>query len=244
MLEGTSGKKGVVYIAFGERYVAEAAHSARSLKTFNPEIPVTLFTDTEAAHACFDEVRTISPAHRRAKVDIIYGSPYEYTLYLDSDTEILMPIDDIFEVLERFDIAAAHDHKRKGHRVSAAIKEYAEIPYAFSEINCGVLAFRKNPRTEELFETWRQVFYENQAASGGLDQPSFRVALWRSQVRPCILPPEYNVRSKKVKRKVTNLSRNEADKDLLRPRIYHWHGLQKTARFFDALRKRRKAMDF
>ena len=37
----------------------------------------------------------------------MYQSPYEYTLFLDSDTEIRQPIYDLFEFLDESDLALA-----------------------------------------------------------------------------------------------------------------------------------------
>lgn len=228
--------KGIIYIAFGERYVSEATHSAKSVKTHNPGLSTCIFTDTAVESPHFDKVVVINPSHRRAKVDFIYQSPYEYTLYLDSDTEVLSDIGDIFEVLEKFDLAATHDDKRKGSKTSASIAAYNAIPGTFPEINGGVVAFRKNANTAQFFKSWHDHFYAYEKETRGLDQPSLRITLWNSDLRFHILPPEFNVRSRKLRHKL-----NEADRDLLSPRIFHWHGLERP-RLFSAWRKRRKAM--
>lgn len=39
------GTRGVVYVAFGDRFVAEAVHSVRSLQQQCPGLPAALFTD-------------------------------------------------------------------------------------------------------------------------------------------------------------------------------------------------------
>ena len=55
----------------------------------------------------------IKPQHIRSKVDFITSSPFKKTLYLDSDTVVVRDITDIFDSLDRFDVAVTHDYARK-----------------------------------------------------------------------------------------------------------------------------------
>ncbi|WP_020186880.1 hypothetical protein [Methylopila sp. 73B] len=217
---------GVVYIAFGVDYVAEAVHSARSLKQHTP-VPVTLFTDMETSDLAFDQVVRIKVAHKRAKVDFISRSPYERTLYLDSDTRVVRDVSDIFETLGRFDIAATHDLSRKSSRWAHNVPEYDAIPYSFPEYNGGVLAYRSGQRTADFLGLWRDYFYQYRDRTNGQDQASLRVALWKSEVSVHTLPVEYNVRSRANRTKIDRRARTPADESLLKPRILHWHGLDR-----------------
>ena len=78
-------------------------------------------------------------------------SPYDLTIFLDTDTVINHDITDMFDILETFDLVAAHDLARKRKKYSEAIPEYGRIPYSFSEVNTGVLAYRKSEHTKRLF---------------------------------------------------------------------------------------------
>ncbi|MGR6468846.1 hypothetical protein [Rhizobium sp. PAMB 3182] len=230
--------RGAIYIAFGEQHIREALHSAASLKRYN-DLSITLFADADVDDSNIDELIIISPAHKRAKVDYISQSPYEYTVYLDNDTEILARIDDDLNVLDRFDIACTQDFSRKSSQWARVIDSYRDIPYAFPEFNSGVIFFRKNQLVSDFFSLWASRFYEHMNKSKGQDQASFRIALWESDLRIHTLPTEFNVRNLRIRDKM--LKRQKATKDslLLRPRIYHWHGLDRMTPLKKLMRKYR-----
>ena len=234
--------RGVIYIAFGERYVAEAVYSATTLKAFN-SLPVTIFTDIDTKADCFDSVVLIAPEHKRAKVDFISRSPYERTLYLDSDTKIAHDIADLFDVLDKFDVAAVHDHSRKSNKWSSKIEDYAAIPYAFPEYNGGVLLYKNTPDVATFFDMWRHYFYKNIDITNGKDQASLRISLWNSGVRVHSLPFEYNVRNEAIRRRMKKRSKAKGDEALLKPRIFHWHGLHEN-KLFAGFRRHYKAMKY
>lgn len=225
-----SSKLGAIYIAFGEIHIRQALHSARSLKT-HCSIPVTLFSDAHVESEFIDQVEVIDPGHKRAKIDYIDRSPYEWTVYLDSDTEVVMDLREDFSVLERFDIACVQDLSRKSSRWSKVITDYSNIPYAFPEYNGGVIFFRNTKTVQEFFDSWRRTFYQYAELSKGQDQPSFRIALWNSQLRIHALPSEYNVRNAAIRVKIDKRSKTKDDCTLMKPRILHWHGLDKKHPF-------------
>lgn len=214
---------GIIYIAFSPTYVAEVLHSAKTLKAVC-DLPVTLFTDIEVDSPYVDTVVRIKPGHKRAKVDFISESPYERTLYLDSDTEIQRDISDVFQILDKFDVAAVHDHCRKNHRWSG-IPEYESIPYAFPEYNGGVMLYRNNQNVHDFFDLWRSHFYKNIALTNGQDQASLRIALWEADLRLHTLPFEFNVRSQFMRNRMAKRAREPGQEGLLAPRILHWHRL-------------------
>lgn len=213
--------KGIIYIAFNNAFVQESFLSAESVKRFMPDIPITLFTDKDVKCDFIDDIIRISPKHIRSKVDYITESPYENTLYLDSDTVVMMDITDMFEVLKRFDVGFVHDYARKRDNY-CKIKEYADIPYSFSEVNGGIMSFNNSDNTKEFLSLWQKKFYEYKNATNGWDQVSLRIALWQSNVRIHHYPIEYNVRPSSIRDKV---KRNHAQlgESHLEPRIYHMH---------------------
>ena len=216
--------RGVLYIAFGDYCVAEAVHSAASVRAHNPRLATALFGDRDVPDGAFDVVRRIVPEHFRAKVDFLHESPFAQTLYLDSDTRVVGDVTDVFGLLGRFDVALAHDFARKRRRMSAVMPEYAAIPYAFPEMNGGVVLYEPQGPAAAFLRTWRERFHQYREVTNGWDQASLRVALWESGVRVATLPDEFNVRSAAVRRRVGKMSRT-TEPDLLHPRILHWHGL-------------------
>lgn len=188
--------KGVLYIATGEKYVEEAATSARSLKTHMPNIPITIATDDIYETDVFDTVVELdSPEYSYAdNVRYIGLTPYERTLFIDSDTYITGDISEIFDILDEFDIATAHDtgRRREFYR-DDEIKVNA--PDCFPMYNSGVVVYNDSSAVNELFDKWSDIYERHSSkVPGVVNQPSFREALYVSNVRIATLPPEYNCR--------------------------------------------------
>jgi hypothetical protein len=206
--------RGVIYVATGPDYRALAEASARSLRAVEPDLPVDLYSDDAGAVTAglFDAVHIIETPHPRSKIDCMANSRFERTLYLDADTLVLAPLGDLFDVLERFDLALAHDVRR----MSALVREGYEVdtPYAFPQLNSGVMLYRLTSGMQALLADWARLF----ALSGGLrDQPVLRDLLWCSDIRFWVLPPEFNLR------RVTLLDAWEPEDAL--PTILHSHRL-------------------
>lgn len=211
---------GIIYIAFNDVFVKEAMLSAESVKKFS-DIPITLFTDRDIDCEYIDEIKIIKPDHIRSKVDYISESPYKKTLYLDSDTVIARNISDMFDVLDRFDVGVTHDYARKRENY-CNIPEYDRIPYSFSEVNGGIMAFNDSDKVKAFFKLWKKYFYKYRHLTSGWDQVSLRISLWESQVRLHHYPPEYNVRPESIREKVKN-NHKKLGEGHLKPRIYHMH---------------------
>ena len=119
-------------------------------------------------------------------------------------------------------ISALLCNSRKRQNYSKSISKYGKIPYSFSEINTGVMVFNNSDKVKSLFKNWKKYYYDFLPKTNGWDQPSFRVALWESDVMLCHLPPEYNVRPKSVYEKVRN-NKEVLGELHMEPRIYHAH---------------------
>jgi lipopolysaccharide biosynthesis glycosyltransferase len=188
---------GIIYVTYGKKYVEAAIYSAKSTKKHCPNLNIHLFVDApnyelfnfEEEAFPFTSVEIIENPHRRSKVDCISKSPYERTLFLDSDTMVVQDISDIFLILDRYDIAAAHAMHR--NLFSEPEIWNIQLPNAFPQFNSGVLLFRKTAHVTELLENWSAAFSDSKLRH---DQPTFRELLWLSDLQIAILPPEYNVR--------------------------------------------------
>jgi len=234
--------RGVVYIAFGQAYLAEMELSIRSLKQFHPDMPITVFSDTLSPSLPVIDWRPIAPSHLRPKVDHLSQTPYEQTLFLDTDTIIASPIDDMFEILPKFDLGLCHDLARKRERYSRIINEYSLIPYAYPELNTGVIVFQKNQKTTDLFHRWNKLFYRY-LPDVPWDQPTFRVAVWQSSANLHVFPTEYNIRSKANRKKQDRLHHEFGDEHL-RPRIFHMHADPKIQKGRYRIKSVRQALNF
>jgi hypothetical protein len=224
--------KGVLYIAFGKKYLDEVVLSIFFLRKNNPEIEVHVLCDDaryfdKTLKSFFPNTGAITstevkPTHIRAKVDYISLSPFEKTLYLDSDTLPIYDIGEIFDALDFIDLCICHDFSRKRVNFSEGIPKYGELSRALPEVNGGVFAYNKNPKTQKFLDAWRSNFYKYFDITNGWDQPSLRISLYESDVRFSILPDEYNTRPSKTLHK--NLNATEiVGSQYLKSKILHFH---------------------
>lgn len=187
---------GVIYVATGKSYIDEACQSAASLKDKMPNTKITIFSSQMVKSPFFDEVVIIrKPQYDYVdKILPIANSPYKHTLFLDTDTYLCDDISEIFTLLERFDIAVAHEPWRREGINYEAIGD--EIPPSFPEMNTGVILFKKSPKVSLLFREWLKIYQASMSkkVKPRHDQPAFREALFKSELRVATLTPEYNCR--------------------------------------------------
>jgi len=205
---------GVVFIASGAFHAAAAAAAAKSIRATNPWLAIDLFTDVETKSELFDRVVKIANGHLRSKVDYLAASRFERTLYLDSDTRVVEDLLPLFALLDRFDLALAHSHQRRGARQNIFWRQ--PLPEAFPQINGGIILYRQNREVQECMESWKRAYHE---AGFKWDQITLRELIWNSDLRFYVLPPEYNVRYAKY---LEVWSKDEAT-----PKILHF------AEFYD-----------
>lgn len=204
--------RGVIYVATGPDYLSLAEASAASLRAVEPALAIDLFTDRPeaATPGVFDAVHLVDDPHPRAKLDCLGRTRFHRTLFLDADTLVVNPLGDLFDVLERFDLALAHDVRR----ASELIREGGATPYAFPQLNSGVLLYRSSPAVRAFFAEWAARFRKS---GGARDQPILKEMLWDSDLRFYVLPPEFNLR------RVTVLDAWEPEDAV--PTVLHSHRL-------------------
>ena len=190
-----NAEMGVLYIATGKNYLEACKNSASSIKRYCNGLPVHIFTDQPVTdHACFDTVGVITALCGQHKVDYIGRSPFQKTLYLDADTRVCTDITELFELLDRFDMAFAQAHQRV-----ATNRQFwrRQIPYSFPQLNCGVILFKKSEAVDQLLRNWKEAYHD---AGFSKDQVTLRELIWMSNLRVAILPPEYNIRYRRYLR--------------------------------------------
>ncbi|MCB1371312.1 MAG: hypothetical protein KDJ83_10515 [Rhodobacteraceae bacterium] len=184
-----SRDRGVLLIATGAAHVAAARAVAESVHRTNPGLSVGLFSDSDAPGGAFDWTGPISAPHVRSKVDYLGESPFDETLYLDTDTRVFADLSDLFRLLERFDLAAAHRDRAVVRRKMPRWRK--DVPASFPEHNGGVLLYRGTPAVRAFLADWRAAYAE---AGLTADQRTFRELLWDSDLRIAVLPQRYNRR--------------------------------------------------
>ena len=191
--------RGVIYISTGDKSYNEALTSARSLKKFNPDLSVTMYTDEREVDPLFDNFVIIEQPQYcvQDKALNIWKTPYEETLYLDSDTYVTGDLSEYFEVLEYCDFAGTIESAR-GFWYHGKM----DIPRALCDINGGVLCFKNTPAVMGALKQWYEEFLESAKWLEEYgpdnwfltnDQPSLRKLIWTNRdIRVAILPDEYN----------------------------------------------------
>ncbi len=182
-------REGVIYVATGADYLELARASAESLRAVAPHLAVDLFTDQPVATGLFDRVHPVERVHARAKLECMARSRFERTLYLDCDTLVVGDPSDGFDLLERFDLALAHDVRRASALIRAGLDE--QTPYPFPQLNAGVVFYRMTGAVRAFLGEWAARFH---ASGQPRDQVVLKDMLWRTDLRLYVLPPEYNLR--------------------------------------------------
>ena len=148
---------GFIYVAsVNKKFLSGAILSAESLRDHWPEANITLFTHEDWVDAqvesVFDSVITDGcPNHHRAKLWALDKTPYDLTVYLDADTEILSPeISTIFDQMTDADI------------LMTKVRKYAGAIVAFPGGNlidhCGVFMYRSDPHVIEFMKQWWDLY--------------------------------------------------------------------------------------
>jgi hypothetical protein len=178
-------RDGFVFATTGERYTGLARRSAANLRQVMPEAQIDLFTDQAVTDTTFDRIHPVTPGFFRPKMEALANSRFDRTVYLDADVIALTDVSEIFDLLDRFDIAGAHTQ----YRNTVLAVEDGSVPDTFPQINGGVLAVKHSPAMRALMVRWEEIVRETKAE---FDQPGLRRLLWESDLRLAVLPMEYN----------------------------------------------------
>ena len=183
---------GFCYVADCDAYVDEAMRSIGSLRKHMPDAQVALVTHPklfrhESKITDWVELRQ-SRYGPIVKTDAWFA-PYDRVVFLDTDTLILNDLAGVFPLLDEFDfVSVAEPNPRPDYGI------YKEVPVAFPEPNSGVFAFRKTAEVRGFFELWVEEYDALRDLAGvTADQPSLRIALWQSKLRPLTLGSEFNL---------------------------------------------------
>ena len=183
--------QGFVYVANTEAYVAEALFSVRSLRRHMPSASVSLIAPRglwNQVDGFFDHlIEPTLPDMTPIVKNDAHLAPYERVAFIDTDTYFTADYMECFRVLERNDLALAHEPARGWDYPT-------DVPRAFCELNTGVILFNNNAKVKAFFTAWleryRHLLAKHQFRA---DQNSFRETLWESnEIRFCVLPTEFH----------------------------------------------------
>lgn len=195
--------RGVVYVGIGVSHLEEALFSARSMAKHMPDLPILLFTDQDCSNPIFDRIVKVDldSYDRSLHMRALMGSPFQQTVFLDTDTLACCPFPEIFRLLDQMDVAGVLSPK------VLPVFRRDGAPSCFPQYNAGLLLVRRSEATSRFLDRWLGLYLEDMAV--GMDlypassrcnrafvhcQPSLRQALYESPVRIATLPQEYNYR--------------------------------------------------
>lgn len=150
---GAPTTQGVIYLVAGPKsYLGELSTSLKGLRRQHPDLPVTVFSPYPIPRGLeTDHLEYHSALHPlQQKVDVLRRSPYDRTLFLDTDTTILAPFVEIFDLAAAGNFALAKAYRAVSTGTGAKSIEL-EHPDLF---NTGVLCFDSSRATSTFLDRW------------------------------------------------------------------------------------------
>ncbi|HBF40556.1 MAG TPA: hypothetical protein DDW19_01885 [Anaerolineaceae bacterium] len=193
--------EGVLYVAYGEKAIANVENSIRLVKKFAGKLPIAVISDrrVEGADYLIQHIEVDAGA-RAAKTRVYSLSPFMKTLYLDADTEMQSDPMHGFRMLEHFDIVVAQDPVRIFNQtkwpgliddeVKETIRETNGAEFLY--YNSGVIFFRRSEANKRLFQTWNAEW----TRWARQDQPALFRSMYRNPVRIASMRPPWNTHVK------------------------------------------------
>lgn len=193
-----SDNYGVLYIAYGQKAVNLTENAIETLRLYNNTLSVTVISDQDVkgANSIIYHEDTDAGA-RSIKTSIYLLTPYDKTLYMDADTEVLCDPEPYFRLLDDVDLVIGQDTTRIFNRadhphlikeeVVATIEETSGGE--FIQYNTGVMLFNKCDNIEKLMNAW----HEEWQRWGKHDQPAMFRAMYRHPVRIAPMREAFNV---------------------------------------------------
>jgi len=199
MLRGNHARKkiprGFLYVAVGPDHRKEVARSIESLRAHGNEEPIAIFTDQHIDHPPGSMIKIIqsSGSGKLDRITQLSETPFQRTIFLDTDTIVVDKVSELFDLTNRFDVAVAHEHGYRGHPEE-------RVSEAFFELNTGVIVYRWSTAVNDFISNWLVRYRKGLAlrptdSRFAMDQVAFRYCLWMSDLKLYVLTPEYNYRS-------------------------------------------------
>jgi len=194
-------EEGVLFVAYGEKAIANVENSIRLVKKFAGKLPIAVISDkrVEGADILIRHIEVDAGA-RAMKTRMYSLSPFRKTLFLDADTEMQSDPMHGFKMLDHFDIVIAQDPVRifnqtkwpglVGDEVKETIRETNGAEFLY--YNSGVIFFRRSAANKRLFQAWN----EEWTRWARQDQPAMFRAMYRNPVRIAPMRPPWNTHHK------------------------------------------------
>lgn len=192
--------RGVYIVAFGEPARRCAARLVASIRVHMPGLPVALCSSRALG---VEDVLVVQPdsdvGGRRAKLRAYELTPpeWEAVLYLDADTELVAPIDPLFQWVEdgwEFVICrdvgeTLHSFQRKNNLAELAqLKVAVGGTFDLVQFNGGVWSFRRCDAVRDFMGRWRSEW----EVHAQRDQGALVRALYQKPLRVMVVEHTWN----------------------------------------------------
>jgi len=153
-----TNSRGILTIVYGKpAYASSAVAVARSLRLHNPSLPLAVATDLDPAlfESAYDHV--IPWRFERwkgwlAKFDAAEMSPFDHTLYLDTDMLVFRTLDPLFDAFSGSSFSTIGDNRENVVWFRSMELIRREIPSeTYPSFNGGMYYFRKGAAAERVF---------------------------------------------------------------------------------------------
>ena len=223
--------KGVIYIVAGDiKFYKECLYSAKTMKRNNPKLHITVFTNykTLKKNRFIDNVvfikDNINP--HKLKIKAIKNSPYKRTLFIDTDTQITQPINELFDFLDFYDLGIANRNHCNWGKQTVFI-DYNDPKH----FNTGVIIYKKNKITSRFFNKWEEIAFKQKDEmmySGHYgDQHYFNQLIFNIEYHKEIALKFLNLPNKIYNARPHMWKQLKDDKIWNNVKIFHAHGLNK-----------------
>ncbi|GAF80246.1 unnamed protein product [marine sediment metagenome] len=177
----TVPSSGILIIAYGDdHYFQEANTLIARIRQVWPEVSIKLITEGAGKPKMLGRLHGIR------------ATPFDRTLFLDTDCWLVDPVPELFEILSNFNLALPLSPWRRVYPL--------DVPACFYDVCPATLAYRKDSEFQEFLDDWERRFMRDYEMMSGVSnphvgffhsQPSFTEALYHSDLRFAILGQEY-----------------------------------------------------
>jgi hypothetical protein len=182
--------RGIIYLAFGKEFDKLTAATAKYSRKYT-DLPMCVFTNLEDRSSVWSEVSDVqftyfgmsSEENRRIKVSLIKYTPFEESLFMDSDAIIQRSgIECLFNYLDNFDIACQYfsvlkESERKKQFIQKTYAKLADLlgeKFPIELYGEAALLFKKSDEGFQFFDLWYK-YWEMMGC--GRDMPAFSFAV-------------------------------------------------------------------
>ena len=153
---------GILTLAFGDRkYARQARWLARSIRRVTPDVPLAVATDLDPAlfedmfHGVFDSVIPWCQTRWRGaatKLELLDITPFDTTLFLDSDCLCLRAVAGVMDYFAGQDFAVYGTNTPDFHWADDTVEYRAVVDAAsYPVFNGGLYYFTKSAKAREVF---------------------------------------------------------------------------------------------